>query len=251
MKNKIPIIKIIDLWKTYITGDVSFHALKGINLEIYEGEYVAIMGTSGSGKSTLMNILGCLDKATKGKYIFKDIDTSTKTNTDLAKVRRHNFGFVFQSYNLISRTSAFENVELPLLYGSQFSKSKRAEVVLKALEEVGLSDKIQSKPNELSGGQQQRVAIARSLVNNPSIIFADEPTGNLDTRTSFEIMSILQKLNNLGSTIILVTHENDIADFTKRKVVFRDGKIISDIENQNQKSAVEELANLPVENEII
>ncbi len=243
------LIQLKELWKTYFTGDIPLHALRGINLSIDKGEFIAIMGVSGSGKSTLMNILGCLDKSSKGQYLFMDIDTTFQSNMELAWLRRKNFGFVFQSYNLLSRTTAYENVELPLLYASKYKKNKRKEIVLNALDKVGLRDKIKSLPNQLSGGQQQRVAIARAIINNPFVIFADEPTGNLDTRTSFEIMSIFQKLNEQGTTIILVTHENDIADFTKRKIVFRDGKIISDVENMNQRNAEEEYKKLPVEEE--
>ncbi|MES2398094.1 MAG: ABC transporter ATP-binding protein [Bacteroidota bacterium] len=246
MSNEQPIVQIENIWKTFTTGDIVLHALRGINLRVLHGELVAIMGASGSGKSTLMNIMGCLDKATKGKYYFKDTDTASKSNTELAKLRRENFGFVFQSYNLLPRTTAFENVELPLLYGSKYNSKQRKEIVLNALTRVGLQEKIYNKTNQLSGGQQQRVAIARAIVNNPAIIFADEPTGNLDTRTSYEIMSIFQELNKQGSTIILVTHETDIANFAKRKIVFRDGKIITDISNE-QKNAVEELLKLPVE----
>lgn len=248
MTNESPTIYIENLWKTYTTGDIIFHALRGINLNVTHGEMIAIMGASGSGKSTLMNILGCLDRPTKGKYIFKDTDTTTKNNTALANLRRNNFGFVFQSYNLLPKTTAFDNVELPLLYGARFNSKQRKEIVLTALKKVGLQDKIYSKTNQLSGGQQQRVAIARAIVNNPAIIFADEPTGNLDSHTSYEIMSIFQELNKQGSTIILVTHEMDIANFTKRKIVFRDGKIISDIAN-NPKNAIGELHKLPLETE--
>jgi len=244
------LIQLKELWKTYLAGDTPFHALRGINLSICKGEFIAIMGVSGSGKSTLMNILGCLDKPTKGKYLFMDVETTLQSNIELAWLRRKNFGFVFQSYNLLSRTSAYENIELPLLYATNYKKNKRKEIVLNALEKVGLQDKIKSFPNQLSGGQQQRVAIARAIINNPFVIFADEPTGNLDTRNSFEIMSIFQKLNQQGTTIILVTHENDIADFTKRKIVFRDGKIISDIENTNPKDAEEEFKKIPVEDEL-
>ena len=224
-----------------------FNALRGITLSVDKGELLAIMGSSGSGKSTFMNILGCLDRPTKGKYFFNGLDTTIQSNTELALVRRNNFGFVFQSYNLLSRTSAYENVELPLLYhGLKAGRGTRKEVVLSALKQVGLEDKVNNKTNELSGGQQQRVAIARALVNDPILIFADEPTGNLDTRTSFEIMSFLQELNKKGTTIVLVTHENDIADFAKRKVVFRDGKIISDVVNTDVKDAATELHKLPV-----
>lgn len=248
MKNQFPAIQIQNLWKTYATGDIVFHALRGINLSIMQGEMVAIMGASGSGKSTLMNILGCLDRSTNGKYIFKQIDTTTKDNTTLANIRRNSFGFVFQSYNLLPKTTAFENVELPLLYGSKLNSNQRKEVVLNAIKKVGLENKIYNKTNQLSGGQQQRVAIARAIVNNPEIIFADEPTGNLDTYTSHEIMSIFQQLNNQGSTIIIVTHEVDIANFTKRKIVFRDGKIISDTPN-TPNNAMEELIKLTFEME--
>jgi len=226
--NDLNLIQLKGLWKTYYTGDIALDALRDINLTINNGEFISIMGASGSGKSTLMNILGCLDKATKGEYVFNDISTSNKTNNELALLRRNNFGFVFQSYNLLPRTSVFENVELPLLYGNKLKRKMRKEIVLNALEKIGLIDKISSKPNQLSGGQQQRVAIARAIIKRPSIIFADEPTGNLDTKTSFEIISIFQKLNMQGTTIILVTHENDIANFAKRKIVFKDGEILSD-----------------------
>lgn len=250
-KNK-NIIEVVDIWKTFNTGGTPFNALRGITLSVQVGELVAIMGASGSGKSTFMNILGCLDRPTKGKYLFDGIDTTEKTNTELAILRRNNFGFVFQNYNLLARTTSYENVELPLLYhGLKLSRTKRRELVLAALKQVGLESKIYNKTNELSGGQQQRVAIARALVNNPMLIFADEPTGNLDTHTSFEIMSFLQQLNASGTTIILVTHENDIADFAKRKVVFRDGKIISDELNPQVKNAAEELRELPFNHDAV
>src|ERR1019366_6387417 len=206
-----PIIEATDIWKSFDSGGTLFNALRGITLRIAKGELVAIMGASGSGKSTFMNILGCLDRPSKGKYFFNGTDTTLKNNNELALMRRNNFGFVFQSYNLLPRTSTYENVELPLLYqGLKFGRAKRREMVLTALKQVGLEDKMSNKTNQLSGGQQQRVAIARALVNNPILIFADEPTGNLDTRTSFEIMTILQNLNAQGTTIVLVTHENDI-----------------------------------------
>jgi putative ABC transport system ATP-binding protein len=248
MSSSNSILRVEDLWKSYQIGGENFHALKGISFQVQKGELLAIMGTSGSGKSTLMNILGCLDRPSKGKYYFNEIDTTSQSNIELARMRRGHFGFVFQAYNLLSRTSTYENVELPLLYTSRYTKAQRKEIVLDALNKVGLAQKIANKSNELSGGQQQRVAIARAIVNNPNIIFADEPTGNLDTRTSFEIMAIFQKLNEQGTTIVLVTHENDIANFASRKVVFKDGLIISDIKNEVPTRATEELKKLPIEN---
>ncbi len=239
------LIQVEELWKTYRMGGEDFHALKGISFQVPKGELVAIMGTSGSGKSTLMNILGCLDRPTKGHYYFSDLDTTAQTNMELARLRRDHFGFVFQAYNLLPRTSTYENVELPLLYASKYSKAERKQIVVEALEKVGLQQKLANKSNELSGGQQQRVAIARAIVNKPNIIFADEPTGNLDTRTSFEIMAIFQKLNEQGTTIVLVTHENDIANFAQRKVVFKDGHILSDTHNTSPTQALAELEKLP------
>ncbi len=241
-----PIIEVKDIWKTFQSGGTTFSALRGIDLSIKANEMLAIMGASGSGKSTFMNMLGCLDRPTKGQYIFNGVDTTPKSNTDLALIRRDFFGFVFQSYNLLPRTTAFENVELPLLYfGFKYGRSQRQDMVMAALKQVGLEDKVHNLTNELSGGQQQRVAIARAIINNPKIIFADEPTGNLDTRTSFDIMAIIQGLNEKGTTVVLVTHENDIADFAKRKVVFRDGQILSDNINEHPKSAAEERKKLP------
>ena len=245
MENQ-PVIEVKDIWKTFLTGGTNFSALRGVNLKVYTGELMAIMGASGSGKSTFMNVLGCLDRPTTGKYLFNGIDTTVKSNTELALLRRDHFGFIFQSYNLLPRTSAFENVELPLLYyGFKYGRASRREMVMEAIKQVGLEEKVNNKTNELSGGQQQRVAIARAIVNNPKIIFADEPTGNLDTRTSFDIMTIIQGLNGKGTTVVLVTHENDIADFAKRKVVFRDGQVITDELNAHVKNAVEERAKLP------
>ena len=240
------IIEVKDIWKTFLTGGTSFSALRGIDLKVMPNELLAIMGASGSGKSTFMNVLGCLDRPTKGEYFFNGIATTTKNNTELALIRRDHFGFIFQSYNLLPRTTAFENVELPLLYfGFKYGRSERRDMVMKALKQVGLEEKVNNKTNELSGGQQQRVAIARAIVNDPKIIFADEPTGNLDTRTSFDIMSIIQGLNEHGTTVVIVTHENDIADFAKRKVVFRDGQIIADDINKHPKNAIEERHKLP------
>ncbi len=244
------LIRIEHLAKTYMLGEVEVHALRGVSLQILRGEFVAIMGASGSGKSTFMNILGCLDKSTKGSYVLEDVDVNRLSRDELAHIRNQKIGFVFQGFNLLSRTSAIENAELPLLYGSASNKDRRQRAV-HALETVGLADRIHHYPNQLSGGQQQRVAIARALVNDPSIVLADEPTGNLDSRTSVEVMEVFQQLNEKGITIILVTHEPDIAQFAKRQIVFRDGKIRSDRLNNNPKVASEILREMPtIEEEV-
>ena len=221
------IIKAENLKKIYDTGVIQVEALTSVNLEIEEKEYVAIMGASGSGKSTLMNILGCLDRLTEGKYYLDGVDISTLIDKQLAVIRNKKIGFVFQAFNLLPRLSALSNVELPMIYAGM-SKAERDKKAKIALEKVGLTDRMHHKPNELSGGQKQRVAIARALVNDPAIILADEPTGNLDTKSSEEIMQIFEKLNDEGATIIMVTHEADIAQHTKRNIVFRDGGIIND-----------------------
>lgn len=221
------IINLNDIVKVYDTGAIKLKALKEINLSIEEKEFVAIMGASGSGKSTLMNILGCLDRLTSGKYILDGVDISSLDDNSLAQIRNKKIGFVFQAFNLLPKLTALANVELPMVYAG-VSKSERDEKAKLALDRVGLSDRIYHKPNELSGGQKQRVAIARALVNNPSIILADEPTGNLDSKSSEEIMGIFQDLNDEGVTIVMVTHEPDIAMHTKRAIVFKDGNIISD-----------------------
>ncbi|NLI16680.1 MAG: ABC transporter ATP-binding protein [candidate division Zixibacteria bacterium] len=234
------------LVKTYVLGDYEIHALRGIDLIIKEGEFVAIMGPSGSGKSTLMNILGCLDRPTSGRYVLDSLDVSSLNRDQLAEIRNKKLGFVFQSFNLLSRTSAIENVELPLLYNGNSTKDKYQKA-MKALEMVGLRDRANAVPNQLSGGQQQRVAIARALINEPAIILADEPTGNLDTRTSIEVMDILQMLNNNGITIVLITHEPDIASYAGRNILFRDGKIVRDEMVASPRRAKAELANLPAE----
>ncbi len=241
MRDLIILDKLV---KTYTLGDYEIHALRGIDLTIKEGEFVAIMGPSGSGKSTLMNILGCLDRPSSGRYILDSLDVSSLNRDQLAEIRNKKLGFVFQSFNLLSRTSAIENVELPLLYNGNTTKEKYQKA-MKALEMVGLKDRANSAPNQLSGGQQQRVAIARALINEPAIILADEPTGNLDTKTSIEVMDILQMLNNNGITIALITHEPDIASYAKRNIVFRDGKIVRDEIVAAPRRAKEELANLP------
>lgn len=227
------IIRVENLKKIYDTGAIQVEALKDINLSIEKKEYVAIMGASGSGKSTLMNILGCLDRLTSGKYILDDVDVSTLNGNELAAIRNKKIGFVFQAFNLLPRLSALGNVELPMVYAGM-SSSERIKKAKTALDRVGLTDRMHHRPNELSGGQKQRVAIARALVNDPAIILADEPTGNLDTKSSEEIMGIFEGLNNEGVTIVMVTHEQDIAHHTKRAVVFRDGEIISDKQVANR-----------------
>lgn len=226
------VVQVIDLKKKYQMGDSELMALKGVNFEIEKGEFVSIMGSSGSGKSTLMNIIGCLDKQSEGEYILEGINIKDKTQNELAYIRNQKIGFVFQSFNLISRTSALKNVELPMIYAEKDSnyRVKRAE---KLLEDVGLSERLHHMPNELSGGQRQRVAIARALANDPPIILADEPTGNLDSKSSVEIMQIFAKLNAQGKTVILVTHEPDIAAYTKRIITFKDGNILKDEINYN------------------
>jgi len=238
------IISIDHLVKIYKLGDYEIHALREINLLIEKGEFVAIMGPSGSGKSTLMNILGCLDKPTSGKYLLEGKDVSVLDRNSLAGIRNSKIGFVFQSFNLLSRTTALENVELPLLYNGT-SPKENIKKAKKALSLVGLEGRENHYPNKLSGGQQQRVAIARALVNDPAIILADEPTGNLDSRTSVEVMEIFQSLNAKGITIILITHEKDIAAFAKRNITFRDGKIVRDEMVSVPKKAKEELLSLP------
>ena len=234
------------LVKVYKLGDFEIHALRGIDLSIQKEEFVAIMGPSGSGKSTLMHILGCLDRPTKGKYFLEGKDISSLDRNNLARIRNEKIGFVFQSFNLLHRTTALENVELPLLYNNSSPKTI-AEKARKALLMVGLEGRENSYPNQLSGGQQQRVAVARALVNDPAIILADEPTGNLDTRTSVEVMEIFQSLNEQGITIVLITHEKDIAAYAKRNITFRDGKIVKDEIVTTSKNAKEELLSLPQE----
>ncbi len=240
------IISVKHLVKIYRMGDLEVHALRGIDLEIHRGDFVAIMGKSGSGKSTFMNIIGCLDTPTKGEYRLDGVDVRTLSKDQLAALRNRKIGFVFQSFNLLSRTSAVENVELPLMYNSEVSSKEMRDRAMSALEAVGLADRALHLPNQLSGGEQQRVAIARSLVNDPVVIMADEPTGNLDTRTSVEVISIFQKLNEQGITVILVTHEPDIAAFTRTNVLFRDGKIIRLTRIADPKNAARELLSIPV-----
>jgi putative ABC transport system ATP-binding protein len=240
-----PVIRLENVFKTYDLGEIQVQALRGVSLEISEGEFVAVMGPSGSGKSTIMNILGCLDRPTKGRYFLDDVDVSGMSKTELAWIRNRKLGFVFQQFNLLSRTSALENVELPTVYAG-ISPDERAKRAMEALTRVGLVERSGHHPSQLSGGQQQRVAIARGLVNRPSILLADEPTGNLDSRTSVEIMDILQTLNNeQGLTIVLVTHEPDIAQYARRNLLFRDGKLKRDIMVQERLVAQDVLKSLP------
>jgi putative ABC transport system ATP-binding protein len=235
------IIETKGLTKVYKIGDIYVHALNGIDLTVERGEFTAIMGASGSGKSTLMNILGCLDQPTAGEYFLDSVDLKTTAKNEYADIRNQKIGFVFQVFNLLSRTSALENVELPLLYDRKRRISDPRRAALEALERVGLADRIDHQPSQLSGGQQQRVAIARALVNQPAMILADEPTGNLDTRTSIEIMTLFQELNDQGITIVLVTHESDIATYAKRIVTMRDGRILRDIAVEHPRNAKEDL----------
>lgn len=220
-------IKIRNLWKIYDTGSIKVSALQGIDIDIKKGEFVSIVGPSGSGKSTLMNILGCLDQSTDGNYMLDSVAVDGLTDLQLAKIRNEKIGFVFQSFNLLARVPSLHNVEVPLIYGKIRGRARKNRA-LEAMDRVGLSDRIHHRSNELSGGQKQRVAIARAIVTNPAIILADEPTGNLDTESSQEIMNIFKELNKEGATVIIVTHENEIAEQTKRTIKFRDGRVVSD-----------------------
>lgn len=238
------VIRVEDVHKYYDLGETRVHALRGISIDIQRGEFVAIMGASGSGKSTFMNILGCLDRPSSGKYLLDGIDVSEHDKKALALIRNQKLGFVFQGFNLLARTTALENTELPTLY-TRIDKAERSKRAKEALAMVGLANRAEHFPSQMSGGQQQRVAIARALVNSPSILLADEPTGNLDTRTSVEIMEIFQHLNDKGLTIVLVTHEHDVAHFAKRVLVFRDGKIRKDDLIPNRPNATQVLSTLP------
>ncbi len=246
-----PVIELIGIDKIYDTGAVRVHALRNVNLTIQPGEFVAIMGTSGSGKSTLMNILGCLDRPTSGQYLLEGVDISQLNKDQRADVRNRKLGFVFQGFNLLRRTTALENVELPLIYAGvpAVERVRRSRL---ALSIVGLAYREDNHPSQLSGGQQQRVAIARALVNNPSMLLADEPTGNLDTRTSLDVMSVFQRLNReSGITIVLVTHEPDIAAFADRTVMVRDGRVVSDRRVTNTRDAAEELTKIPPDEDYV
>ena len=241
------IIKTVELCKTYKVGEIEVPALKSANITINEGEFVAIMGASGSGKSTLMNLIGCLDMPTSGDYLLDGINTSKLTKNEYAAIRNQKIGFVFQGFNLLSRTTALENVELPLMYDRSERIKNHRKSAIEALDRVGLSDRMHHIPSQLSGGQQQRVAIARALVNNPSIILADEPTGNLDSTTSLEVFCLFQKLNEEGITIVMVTHERDFASFAKRIIEMRDGKKVKDFLIKERLNAQEELESLKAE----
>ncbi len=240
-----PLISVKNLVKTYQMGDVKVQALRGVSYVVNKGDFVAIMGASGSGKSTFMNILGCLDRPTSGEYYIDGVDALQQNKNELAELRNRKIGFIFQSFNILPRTSALENVELPLLYNNNVNSKERHERAVQALKSVGLEERMHSMPNQLSGGQQQRVAIARALINNPLVIMADEPTGNLDSRTSYEIMNIFQQLNARGITIVMITHEPDIAQFALSNVIFRDGKIIADHPVKNRLFAENELKKMP------
>ena len=239
------IIKVKDLRRDFKVGGETVHALRGVSFTIHEGEFVTIMGTSGSGKSTLLNILGCLDTPTSGEYLLDDIPVRTMSKPQRAVLRNRKIGFVFQSYNLLPKTTAVENVELPLMYNSSVSASERHRRAIESLQAVGLGDRLEHKSNQMSGGQMQRVAIARALVNNPAVILADEATGNLDTRTSFEILVLFQKLHAEGRTIIFVTHNPELAQYSSRNIRLRDGHVIEDTVNSKILSAAEALAALP------
>ena len=243
------VIEIQNIKRNFQVGDETVHALRGVSFNINEGEFVTIMGTSGSGKSTLLNILGCLDTPTSGEYLLDDIPVRTMSKPQRAVLRNRKIGFVFQSYNLLPKTTAVENVELPLMYNSAVSASERRRRAIESLQAVGLGDRLEHKSNQMSGGQMQRVAIARALVNNPAVILADEATGNLDSRTSFEILVLFQKLHTEGRTIIFVTHNHELSQYSSRNIRLRDGQVIEDTTNPKILSAAEALAALPKNDE--
>ena len=242
---KKALIELQDVRRDFQVGSETGHALRGVSFKIYEGEFVTIMGTSGSGKSTLLNQLGCLDTPTSGEYLLDGIPVRSMRRSQRARLRNRKIGFVFQNYNLLAKTTAVENVELPLMYNKEYNSRQRRAAAVAALQAVGLGDRLEHKSNQMSGGQMQRVAIARALVNNPAVILADEATGNLDTRTSFEVLVLFQKLHAEGRTIIFVTHNPEIAQYSSRNIVLRDGKVREDVYNNNILSAAEALAALP------
>ena len=245
MAEKKVVIELQDVRRNFLVGEETVHALRGVSFKIYEGEFVTIMGKSGSGKSTLLNQLGCLDTSSSGEYILDGVPVRTMSRSQRAVLRNRKIGFIFQNYNLLPKTTSVENVELPLMYNASVSAAERHQRAIEALKAVGLGDRLYHKSNQMSGGQMQRVAIARALVNDPAVILADEATGNLDTRTSFEILVLFQKLHAQGRTIIFVTHNPDIANYSSRNIMLRDGKVISDEVNHNILSAAEGLAALP------
>lgn len=245
MDSKKVVIELQNVKREFLVGDEMVHALRGVSFKIYEGEFVTIMGKSGSGKSTLLNQLGCLDTPSSGEYLLDGVSVRTMSKPQRAVLRNRKIGFIFQNYNLLPKTTSIENVELPLMYNSDVSATERQDRAIEALKAVGLGDRLYHKSNQMSGGQMQRVAIARALVNNPAVILADEATGNLDTRTSFEILVLFQKLFAAGRTIIFVTHNPDLANYSSRNIMLRDGKVISDEYNNNIQSAAEALAQLP------
>ena len=245
MEKKV-VIELQNVRRNFMVGDEEVHALRGVSFKIYEGEFVTIMGKSGSGKSTLLNQLGCLDTPSSGEYILDGVPVRTMSKSQRAVLRNRKIGFIFQNYNLLAKTTSVENVELPLMYNSDVSAAERHQRAIESLKAVGLGDRLYHKSNQMSGGQMQRVAIARALVNNPAVILADEATGNLDTRTSFEILVLFQKLHAEGRTIIFVTHNPDIANYSSRNIMLRDGKVISDEVNNNIQSAADGLAALPI-----
>ena len=247
-KRKV-VIELDNVKRDFIVGSETVHALRGVSFKIYEGEFVTIMGTSGSGKSTLLNQLGCLDTPTSGEYYLDGISVRQMKRSQRAKLRNRKIGFVFQNYNLLAKTTSVENVELPLMYNSEYNARQRREAAINALQQVGLGDRLYHKSNQMSGGQMQRVAIARALVNNPAVILADEATGNLDTRTSFEMLVLFQRLHAEGRTIIFVTHNPEIAQYSSRNIMLRDGLIREDVQNDNILSASEALASLPIPND--
>ena len=246
MTERKVVIELQDVRRNFLVGEETVHALRGVSFKIYEGEFVTIMGKSGSGKSTLLNQLGCLDTPSSGEYILDGVPVRTMSRSQRAVLRNRKIGFIFQNYNLLAKTTSVENVEFPLMYNSSASAEERHNRAIEALKAVGLGDRLYHKSNQMSGGQMQRVAIARALVNNPAVILADEATGNLDTRTSFEILVLFQKLHAEGRTIIFVTHNPDIANYSSRNIMLRDGKVISDEVNNNIMSAAEGLAALPI-----
>ena len=248
-ENRKTVIELQDVKRDFIVGNETVHALRGVSFKIHEGEFVTIMGKSGSGKSTLLNQLGCLDTPTSGEYLLDGISVRTMSRSQRAILRNRKIGFIFQNYNLLPKTTSVENVELPLMYNAEVTARERQQRAIDALTAVGLGERLYHKSNQMSGGQMQRVAIARALVNNPAVILADEATGNLDTRTSFEILVLFQKLHAQGRTIIFVTHNPDIANYSSRNIQLRDGRVISDEQNTNILSAAEGLAALPAAND--